>query len=105
MLDALAHLRMRASRLWNNSAQCDARVRTLAQFMLLNSILAEPAAQGVACAHAQATGRGLYLAAETLLGGFAPSLRGISVGLRLPAVLVRLTPSEPGALKAAIYRV
>ena len=46
---------------------------------------------------AQQTGRGHYLAAETLLGGFLPGLRGISAGLgslRCSSGL-RLSSKEP----------
>lgn len=48
--------------------------------MLLNSVLAELAAQG-SMRKAHEADRGLYLAAETLFGWFLPTLREISGGL------------------------
>jgi hypothetical protein len=48
-------------------------------FKLLNSVLDEQASQGIE-RKAHDACRGLHLAGGTLLGGFVPTLRGISGG-------------------------
>ena len=85
--------------------ECAARVRTLDQTHVVKQRPGRTGGAGGACANTHATGRGHYLAAESLLGGFPPDLRGNLSWRGLPAVLVRLAPFRAsGALKAAIYR-
>jgi hypothetical protein len=77
-------------------AQCDARVRTLDQFHVVKQRPGRTSGTGVH-ARTHATGRGHYLAAETLWGWFLPGLRRISAGLgslRCSSGL-RLSSKEP----------
>jgi len=91
---------MRAARLTNASAQLRCKGESpLLNSSLLNSVLAELAAQGT-WARAHGSGRGLYLAVETLSGWF---LADSETDLRWLGSLgcpVRLAPSGQRALEA-----
>ncbi len=72
--------------------------------MLLNSGLAELAAQGSGAQSARDRSRALPRGRDTVGVVFAEPEKNLS-WLGLPAVLVRLAPSEQRALKAVTYRV
>jgi hypothetical protein len=85
-------------------AQCDARVRTLDQFHVVKQRPGRTSGTGVH-ARTHATGRGHYLAAETLWGWFLPGLRRISAGLGSLRCSSGFAPFEQRALKAVTYDV
>ena len=98
-------MRLRASRRGITGAQCDARVRTLSQNHVVKQQPAPSRRHRGVSAKARDASRGLYLAAESLLGWFSPNLRylswrglpaGGSSGLRLQSL---------EALEAVTYRV
>jgi len=66
MLDAYAGFRACGI----TGAQCDARVRTLSKFMLLNSSLRRASGTGTSAQKRVTPVEGTTIAAESLLGGF-----------------------------------
>jgi hypothetical protein len=91
---------MRAARGEELDARCEIRVRALIQFSLLNSVLAERAAQGSIRMTRTNPCRGLYLADGTLFwGGVADTEREFSGGLA-PHSLCRVVPRPACAFGA-----